>query len=88
MPCTRHRYPYSWSRSQLEVEGHAVKLCRCEYSYTPEVHLKVTEEMKQNENLCHVQDLGSMPMFKVTTRVQRLVKGLSGAFVKYCNISC
>ena len=40
----------------------------------------------------HLQDSGSMPVFKVTTRVKGQFKGPwlvgGGAFVTYCNISC
>ena len=37
----------------------------------------------QNDNLCPVQDSGSLAVFKVTARDQSQYKGLS-----YCNISC
>ena len=45
-------------------------------------------KVKQNDNLCPVQDSGSMAVFKATARDQGQYKGLSGAFVTYCNISC
>ena len=35
-----------------------------------------------------MQDSGSLAVFKVTARDQGQYKGLSGAFVTYCNISC
>ena len=45
-------------------------------------------KVKQNDNLCPVQDSGSLAVFKVTARDQGHYKGLSGVFVTYCNISC
>ena len=45
-------------------------------------------KVKQNDNLCPVQDCGSLAVFKVTARDQGHYKGPSGAFVTYCNISC
>ena len=45
-------------------------------------------KVKQNDNLCPVQDSGSLAVFKVTARDQGHYKGPSGAFVTYCNISC
>ena len=45
-------------------------------------------KVKQNDNLCPVQDSGSLAMFKVTARDQSQYKGPSGAFVTHCNISC
>ena len=50
----------------------------------PGSHRKV----KQNDNLCPVQDSGSLAVLKVTARDQGHYKGPSGAFVSYCNISC
>ena len=50
----------------------------------PRSHRKV----KQNDNLCPVQDSGSLAVFKVTSRDQGHYKRPSGAFVTYCNISC
>ena len=50
--------------------------------------VRVTQKSKQNDNLCPVQDAGSLAVFKVTARDQGHYKGLSGAFVTYCNISC
>ena len=43
--------------------------------------------MKQNDQLHPVQDSGSLAVFKVTARDQGHYKGLSEAFVTYCNIS-
>ena len=45
-------------------------------------------KVKQNDNLCPVQDSGSLAVFKVTARDQGHYKGPLGAFVTYCNISC
>ena len=45
-------------------------------------------KVKQTDNLCPVQDSGSLAVFKVTARDQGHYKGPSGAFVTYCNISC
>ena len=45
-------------------------------------------KVKQNDNLCPVQDSASLAVFKVTARDQGHYKGPSGAFVTYCNISC
>ena len=45
-------------------------------------------KVKQNDNLCPVQDSGSLAEFKVTARDQGHYKGPSGAFVTFCNISC
>ena len=45
-------------------------------------------KVKQNDNLCPVQDAGSLAVFKVTARDQDHYKRASGAFVTYCNISC
>ena len=45
-------------------------------------------KVKQNDNLCPVQDSGSLAVFKVTARDQGHYKGPSVAFVTYCNISC
>ena len=45
-------------------------------------------KVKQNDNLCPVQDSGSLALFKVTARDQGHYKGPSGAYVTYCNISC
>ena len=45
-------------------------------------------KVKQNDNLCPVQDSGSLAVFKVTARNQGHYKGPSGAIVTYCNISC
>ena len=45
-------------------------------------------KVKQNDNLCPVQDSGSLAVFKITARDQGHYKGPSGAFVTYCNISC
>ena len=50
----------------------------------PGSHRKV----KQNDNLCLVQDSGSLAVFKVTARDQGHYKGPLGVFVTYCNISC
>ena len=44
--------------------------------------------VQQNDNLCPVQDSGSLAVFKVTAKNQGHFKGPSGAFVTYCNISC
>ena len=44
-------------------------------------------KVKQNDNLCPVQDPGSLAVFKVTARDQGHYKGPSGAFVTYSNIS-
>ena len=41
-------------------------------------------KVKQNDNLCPVQDSGSM----VTARIKGQYKEPLGAFVTYCNISC
>ena len=35
-------------------------------------------KVKQNKNLCSVQDSGSMALLKCTTRDQRSVKGVFG----------
>ena len=43
-------------------------------------------KVKQNDNLCAVQDSGSLAVFKVTPKAQGHYKGPSGAFVTYCNI--
>ena len=56
------------------------------YGSLPKV--RVTQKVKQNDNLCPVQDSGSMAVFKVTARDQRLVSEAFGAFVTYCTISC
>ena len=45
-------------------------------------------KVKPNNNLCPVQDSGSLVVFKVTARDQGHFKGLLGAFVTYCNIFC
>ena len=45
-------------------------------------------KVKQNDNLCPVQDSGSLAVFIVTARDQVQYKGLSGAYCTYCNISC
>ena len=45
-------------------------------------------KVKQNDNLCPVQDFGSLAVFKVTARDQGHYKGPSGAFFTYHNISC
>ena len=45
-------------------------------------------KVKQNDKLRHVQDSGSLAVFKVTARDQGHYKGPSGIFVTYCNISC
>ena len=45
-------------------------------------------KVKLNDNLCPVQDSGSLAVFKVAARDQGHYKGPSGAFVTYCNISC
>ena len=45
-------------------------------------------KVKQNDNLCPVQDSGSLAVFKVTARDQGHNKGPWRAFVTYCNISC
>ena len=44
-------------------------------------------KVKKTDNLCFVQDSGSLAVFKVTARDQCHYKGPSGAFVTYCNIS-
>ena len=46
------------------------------------------KKVKQNDNLCPVQDSCSLAVFKVTARDQGHYKGPSGAFVTYFNISC
>ena len=51
--------------------------------------VRVTQKSKtQYDNLCPVQDSGSLAVFKVTASDQSHHKGPSGAFVTYCNISC
>ena len=50
----------------------------------PKVRIR---KVKQNDNLCPVQDSGSLAMFKVTARDQDQYKGPSEAFVTHCNIS-
>ena len=45
-------------------------------------------KVKQNDNLCPVQDSGCMALLNVTARDHRSVKGAFGGFVTYCNISC
>ena len=51
--------------------------------------VRVTQKSKtQYDNLCPMQDSGSLAVFKVTARDQGHHKGPSGAFVTYCNISC
>ena len=45
-------------------------------------------KVQQNDNLCPVQDCGSLAVVKVTARDQDHYKGPLGAFVTYCNISC
>ena len=45
-------------------------------------------KVKHNDNLCPVQDSGSLAVFKVTARDQGHYQGPSGAFVTYCNIFC
>ena len=45
-------------------------------------------KVKQKDNLCLVQDSGSLAVFKVTARDHCHDKGPLGAFVTYCNISC
>ena len=45
-------------------------------------------KVKQNENLCPVQDSGSMAVFKVTARVRSQFKRPSEALITYCYISC
>ena len=45
-------------------------------------------KVKQNDNLCIVQDSDSLAVFKVTATDQPHYNGPSGAFVTYCNISC
>ena len=44
-------------------------------------------KVKQNDNLCPVQNSGSLAVLKVTARDQCQYKGPSGAFVTHCNIS-
>ena len=41
----------------------------------------------QNDNLCPVQDFGSLAVFKVTATDQGQYKGPPEAFVTHCNIS-
>ena len=50
--------------------------------------VRVTQKSKTNDKLHPVQDSGSLAVSKVTARDQGHYKGLSGAFVTYCNISC
>ena len=45
-------------------------------------------KVKQTDNLCSMQDSGSLAVFKVTARDQGQYKGPSRAFVTHCNISC
>ena len=77
---------HTQDQDHSQVKGQAVYLYPHEYSYISEVNFECHRKVKQNENLFHVQDSGSM--FKDTTRCQRSVRGPLGAFVTYCNIFC
>ena len=44
-------------------------------------------KVKQNDNLCSVQDSGSLALYKVTAGDQGHYKRHLGLFVTHCNIS-
>ena len=77
-------------QGQGHNQGSEVKYFLCDYLKLAEAHcIKWSHrKVRQNDNLCPVQDSGSLAVFKVRARDQGHYKGPSGAFVTYCNISC